>query len=258
MSGAVLAAVLFGLVVGSFLNVCIHRIPRGESVVAPRSRCPACAAPIRALDNIPLLSYLVLGGRCRSCGSRISPQYPAVEALTAVCFVAALSVFGLTPRGALAAAFLCALVVVTFVDLEHQIIPHAVTLPGIPVGLLGALLGSGPPPPEALIGCLAGAGFVYLVALYCEVILDREAMGMGDVNLVAVMGAFLGWRALVVAFLTATVSGSAVSLVLIGLRRRSRRDPIPFGPFLALGAAVALFVGEPVIQWYLHLLRPRG
>ncbi len=249
---------IFGLVVGSFLNVCIHRLPRGESVVAPRSRCPSCAAPIRALDNIPVLSYLALRARCRGCGARISPQYPAVEALTAVLFLAALARFGLAPRGLLAAAFLCALVVVTFVDLEHQIIPHAVTLPGIPLGLLGTFLGGGPSLPEALVGCLGGAGFVYLVALYCEVILDREAMGMGDVNLVAMMGAFLGWRALVVAFLTATVTGSAVSLALIGLRRRSRRDPIPFGPFLALGAAVALFVGEAVIRWYLGLLRPRG
>ena len=254
---AVVAGVL-GLIVGSFLNVCIRRLPQGESVVAPRSRCPACAAPIRALDNIPLLSYLVLRGRCRACRGRISPQYPAVEALTALLFLGALASFGTTPRGLLAAAFLCALIVVTFVDLEHQLIPHAVTLPGIPIGLLGAMLGGDPSLPEALIGCLGGAGFVYLVALYCEVILDREAMGMGDVNLVAMMGAFLGWRALIVAFLAATVSGSVVSLTLIALRRRSRRDPIPFGPFLALGAAVALFLGDALIQWYLGLLRPRG
>jgi len=252
-----LAAGVFGLVLGSFLNVCIHRMPRGESVVTPRSRCPACAAPIRALDNIPVLSYLVLRGRCRACGARISPQYPAVEALTAVLLVAALGAFGLTLRGFLAAAFLCALVVVTFVDLEHQIIPHAVTLPGIPLALLGSFLGGGPPLTEALIGCLGGAGFVYLVACYCEAILDREAMGMGDVNLVALMGGFLGWRALIVAFLTATVTGSAVSLALIGLRRRTRRDPIPFGPFLALGGATALFLGEALIGWYLGLLRLR-
>lgn len=252
------AAVMFGLVVGSFLNVCIHRLPQGQSVVTPRSRCPACGAAIRPLDNIPVLSYLVLRGRCRGCAARISPRYPAVEALTAALFVAALLAFGPTARGALAAALLCGLVVVTFVDLEHQIIPHAVTLPGIPLGLLAAFLGAGPPPADALIGSLAGAGFVYLVALYCEVILDREAMGMGDVNLVAMMGAFLGWRPLIVAFFTATVTGSAVSLALIGLRRRDRREPIPFGPFLALGGALALFAGEAFVQWYLGLLRPRG
>ena len=255
---AMLAAGMFGLVVGSFLNVCIYRIPRGESLVAPRSRCPGCGAPVRARDNIPLVSYLLLRGRCRSCAARISPQYPAVEALTAALFVAALGRFGLTPRGLLATAFLCGLVVATFVDLEHQIIPHAVTLPGIPLGLLGSLAGGGPPPPEALIGCLAGAGFVYLIALYCEIILGREAMGLGDVNLVAMLGAFLGWRALVVAFFLATVTGSVVSLALIALRRRDRKEPIPFGPFLALGGAAALFAGDAMVRWYLSLLAPRG
>ncbi len=253
-----LAAGMFGLVVGSFLNVCIYRLPRGQSVVTPRSRCPACGAPIRALDNVPVLGYLFLGGRCRGCRTRIPLRYPAVEGLTAALFGAALATFGLTPRGGLATAFLCGLVVVTFVDLEHQIIPHAVTLPGIPLGLLGTLAGGGPTLPEALIGCLAGAGFVYLIALYCEVILDKEAMGMGDVNLVAMMGAFLGWRPLLVAFLIATVTGSFVSLGLIGLGRRSRREPIPFGPFLALGGIVALFAGDALIQWYLSLLRSRG
>jgi leader peptidase (prepilin peptidase)/N-methyltransferase len=277
-----LAAGMFGLVVGSFLNVCIYRLPRGESIVAPRSRCPACGDPIRALDNIPVLSYLLLRGKCRNCGARISVQYPAVEALTAALFVAAVATFGPTLRGILAALFLCGLVVAALVDLEHQIIPHAVTLPGIPLGLLGAFLGSptvidmmqrfmdirpgilaaflsgSPPLPDAIIGCLAGAGFVYLTALYCEVILGREAMGLGDVNLVAMMGAFLGWRALVVAFFIATVGGSVVSLTLIGLRRRDRREPIPFGPFLALGAALALFWADPVLRWYGGLIGARG
>ncbi len=253
-----LAAGMFGLLVGSFLNVCIHRLPRGQSVVAPRSRCPACGEPIRALDNIPVLSYLLLRGQCRNCGAPISVQYPAVEALTAALFVAAVAAFGPTPRGILATLFLCGLVVAAFVDLEHQIIPHAVTLPGIPLGILGSLIGAGPSLLEALIGCLAGAGFVYLIALYCEVILGREAMGLGDVNLVAMMGAFLGWRALVVAFFIATVSGSVVSLALIGLRRRDRREPIPFGPFLALGGGLALFLADAVLRWYGGLIGVRG
>lgn len=261
------AAGMFGLVMGSFLNVCIHRLPRGESVVAPRSRCPQCAATIRALDNIPVLSYLALGGRCRACRARISPRYPLVEGLTAVCFAAAIGAFGPTLRGVLAAAFLSGLVVATFVDLDHMIIPFEVTLPGIPLGLLGAFLGAGPSFPDALIGCFAGAGFLHLVGVYSEMIVNwgagkeeewKEAMGPGDVHLAALIGAFLGWRSLIVAFLTATVTGSAVSLVLIGLRRRGRRDHIPFGPYLALGAAVALFFGEAAIRWYLGFLRPRG
>jgi len=266
--GAVMvAAGALGLIVGSFLNVCIHRLPRGESVVAPRSRCPHCATTIRALDNVPVLSYLVLGGRCRACGAAISPRYPVVEGLTAVCFAAAMGAFGPTLRGVLAAAFLAGLVLVAFVDLDHMIIPLEVTLPGIPLGLLGALLGAGPSFPDALIGCFGGAGFLHLVGVYSEMIVNwgaekteewKEAMGPGDVHLAALIGAFLGWRGLIVAFLTATVTGSAVSLTLIGLRRRTRRDHIPFGPYLALGAAVALFLGEAAVRWYLGFLRPRG
>ncbi len=267
MGPVMIVAALLGLVVGSFLNVCIHRLPRGESIVAPRSRCPACATPIRALDNVPVLSYLVLGGRCRACRTPISPRYPLVEALTAAGFAAALGAFGPTLRGALAAAFLCGLGVATFVDLDHMIIPSEVTLPGIPLGLLGAALGGGPPFPEALIGCLGGAGFLHLVGVYSETVVNwgvereeerKEAMGAGDVHLAAMMGAVLGWRGLIVAFLAATITGSAVSLVLIGLRRRGRRDHIPFGPYLALGGAIALFCGEALIRWYLGLLRPRG
>jgi leader peptidase (prepilin peptidase)/N-methyltransferase len=190
-----------------------------------------------------------------------------VEGLTAVCFAAAIGAFGPTLRGVLAAAFLSGLVVATFVDLDHMIIPFEVTLPGIPLGLLGAFLGAGPSFPDALIGCFAGAGFLHLVGVYSEMIVNwgagkeeewKEAMGPGDVHLAALIGAFLGWRSLIVAFLTATVTGSAVSLVLIGLRRRGRRDHIPFGPYLALGAAVALFFGEAAIRWYLGFLRPRG
>ncbi len=261
------AAVMFGLVFGSFLNVCIHRLPRGESVVAPRSRCPHCAAPIRALDNIPVLSYLVLRGRCRACGARISPRYPLVEGLTAIGFAAAIGAFGPTLRGVLAAAFLSGLVVASFVDMNHQIIPRAITFPGILVGLLGAALGAGPPVTDALVGCLAGAGFLYLVATAAEEIINwhvekeeewKPAMGAGDFDLAAMMGAFLGSRSLIVAFLIGTLTGSVAGLALIAMRRHEWGKHIPFGPYLALGAAVALFFGEAVVRWYLGLLRPRG
>lgn len=277
--GMAVVAVMFGLVVGSFLNVCIHRLPQGQSVVTPRSRCPACGTAIRPLDNIPVLSYLLLRGRCRACGAPISLLYPAVEALTAVLFVAALLAFGPTARAALAAVFLCGLVVVTFVDLEHQIIPHAVTLPGIPLGLLAAFFGAGPPFSDALIGCLAGAGFIYMIGHYAEHILyflhtrgiykvaepeaegeevDLAAMGLGDVNLAGMMGAFLGWRGLIAAFLVATLTGSVMSLALMGFGRLKRGQHVPFGPYLALGGGLALFAGEAAARWYLGLLRPRG
>jgi leader peptidase (prepilin peptidase)/N-methyltransferase len=264
---AMVAAVLVGLVVGSFLNVCIHRLPLGESVVAPRSRCPACRTTIRALENIPIVSYLALRGRCRTCGARISPRYPLVEALAAGCCVAAVAAFGPTLRAALAAGFLCLLVAATFVDLDHMLIPHALTLPWIPVALVGALLGAGPPLPDALIGALAGAGFVDLVGAYAEVFINwgvereedfKAAMGFGDVTLTAMMGAFLGWRALIVAFFIATLVGSIVGLARIALGRLAWGKHLPFGPFLALGGASTLFVGERILRWYLGLLRPGG
>jgi leader peptidase (prepilin peptidase)/N-methyltransferase len=249
-----LFAFLFGAMVGSFLNVCIHRLPKEESIVAPRSRCPACQSPIRAVDNIPLLSFLLLRGRCRSCGHPISWRYPLVEALTALLFVLTVSRFGVTLKAAFLLAFLCGLVVVSFIDLDHQIIPNAITLPGIPLGLIGGLLVREPPMLDRLIGTLAGAGFLYLVLFYGGVLYGQEAMGEGDLNLIALVGAFLGWKAVVVTILIACVVGSAVGLGLMALKRLGRRQHIPFGPFLALGAVVGLFWGERLLGWYLRFL----
>ncbi len=270
---------LLGLIVGSFLNVVISRLPQGESLVRPRSRCPTCGKPILAWDNIPLVSFLLLRGRCRACGTRIAWRYPVVELLTGLLFWLTVTRFGLGPSTPFLLFFLSTLVVVTFIDLEHQIIPHGLTLPAIPLGLLMSLLFHAPPFGEALAGAFAGAGLLYLVAVYGEVLLRKESMGGGDVNLIAAIGAFLGWKRMLLAlFLGAVFGALGGTLLLVGRKRREGAasrptsggesepadtkeggeptDPtrIPFGPFLALGAVVALFFGEELIRWYVNLL----
>jgi len=244
-----------GLVIGSFLNVCIHRLPKGESIVRPPSCCPACGIPIRWYDNVPIVSFLLLKGRCRGCRSRISWRYPLVEALTGSLFLLTVFRFGLSVRSIFLLIFICGLVVATFIDLDHEIIPHAVTLPGIPLGLIASLITRDPSPRDAAAGALVGAGLVYLVAVYAEVAFQRESMGGGDINLLAMIGAFLGWRQALLAFFLAVGAGACLSLLLIATGVLSRKDRIPFGPFLALGAVVALFGGDGLIDWYWRLLR---
>ena len=248
-------AFLFGSLVGSFLNVCIHRLPREESIVFPGSRCPACHIAIRPWDNIPILSFLLLRGRCRACGHPIAWRYPLVEGLTALLFAATVSRFGVTPLAATLLVFVAALTVITFIDLDHQIIPNIITLPGLPLGILAGLVLGEPPLLDRIIGALAGAGFLYLVLFYGSAFYGQDAMGEGDLNLIAMVGAFLGWKAVALTTLLACLFGSAVGLALIALRRLGRRQHIPFGPFLSLGAVVALFWGEELITWYLRLLR---
>jgi len=244
-------AFLFGTVVGSLLNVCIYRLPKEESIVAPRSRCPACQSPIHALDNIPLVSFALLRGRCRACGASIAWRYPLVEALTGILFALTVVRFGVTLQAAFLLTFLAGLIVISFIDLDHQIIPNVITLPGIPLGILTGFLFRDPPLLDRLIGALAGAGFLYLVLFYGGVLYGQEAMGEGDLNLIAMVGAFLGWKAVIVTILVGCLVGSAVGLSLIALRRLGRRQHIPFGPFLSLGAVVALFWGDRLIAWYL-------
>jgi leader peptidase (prepilin peptidase)/N-methyltransferase len=252
----VLAVFVFGATVGSFLNVCIYRLPLHLSIAFPRSYCPACQTTIRAYDNVPILSYLILRGRCRVCGTEISPRYPLVEALTGITAVAAFLHFGWQPELAVAFAFLCALIVVTFVDLDHQIIPDPVSLPGIVVGFLAATVTGDPGWQASLAGILLGGGILWAVAEGYQRLTGREGMGGGDIKLLAMIGAFLGWRAVPVTLLIGSLSGTVVGLSLILFQRQDSRTPIPFGPFLALGAACALFYGDALIAWYLNLTQP--
>lgn len=245
-----------GAMIGSFLNVCIWRLPREESIVFPPSHCPDCDAAIRPWDNVPIVSYLLLRGRCRACGAPISWRYPAVEALTGVMATALLWRFGLSPAFAVAAVFVAALIVISFIDLDHQIIPDEISLPGIVVGLVVAAVGYGPPLVDSAIGVLLGGGLLWAVAAGYAALTQREGMGGGDIKLLAMIGAFLGWRGVLVTVILGSLSGAVVGLALINLGGADRRVPIPFGPFLALGAVCALFCGDALIDWYLSFAFP--
>jgi leader peptidase (prepilin peptidase)/N-methyltransferase len=250
-----LAVFLFGALVGSFLNVCIHRLPLGQSVVFPASHCPHCEQPIPPYDNIPIVSYLVLRGRCRRCAAPISSRYPFVEALAGIAAVASVGAFGLTPHGVLTFAFLCALLVITFVDFDYQIIPDAISLPGIAVGLAAALVLGDPTWMASLIGILLGGGLLWGVAEAYHWLTGREGMGGGDIKLLAMIGAFLGWQAVPVTLMIASLSGTVIGVGLMLVQQRDGRTAIPFGPFLALGGTVALFWGDALIAWYLGAAR---
>ena len=247
------SALCFGAVIGSFLNVCIRRLPAGESIVYPPSHCLGCGAPIHSWDNIPLLSYLLLRGRCRSCGGRISARYPAVEGLTALAFAVLLYRFGLTGSFAVGALFVAALIVITFIDIDYQIIPDVITLPGIVVGLLLSVCGLGPSIRDSILGALLGGGLLYAVAVGYHAWTGREGMGGGDVKLLAMIGAFLGWQNVLVTLIIGSFSGTLIGTALILGRGVDARVPIPFGPFLAIGATCAMFCGDLLIDWYLHL-----
>lgn len=241
---------LTGLAVGSFLNVCIWRLPRGQSIVRPRSRCPHCGEGIGARDNIPLVSYLLLRGRCRRCRKSISRRYPAVEALTGALAVICFLAFGLTAQAAVLFVLFCLLVVVSFADLDRMIIPDKVTLPGIVLGLaLNAVIA-----PRSiggfLLGAVVGAAALYVVAILGELLFKKESMGGGDIKLAAMVGAFVGWRGVLLALFFAVLVGAMVgiSLMIVGLKKR--REHIPFGPFIALGTIAVVFCGESMVDVY--------
>jgi leader peptidase (prepilin peptidase) / N-methyltransferase len=243
---------IVGLCVGSFLNVCIYRLPREESVQGPASHCPSCWAPLKWYDNIPVFSYLVLRGRCRRCGLRISPMYPLVELITAVMFVTAYAVFG--PGWVLAARLIfgCAMIVLFVIDLQHHILPNAITLPGIVVGLAFSLIA----PPgchDALIGAMLGAGILFAIAEGYYRLRGIEGMGMGDVKMLAMVGAFLGWELMLVTLLLSTLLGTIVGVGIITARRGDMKYALPFGTFLAVAAVTAGFVGDSFVHWYVSL-----
>ncbi len=249
----VAAAALFGLLVGSFLNVLIHRLPREESIVHPGSHCPACGAPIRPLDNMPVLSWLLLGGRCRACGAPISARYPLVELGNGALWAAA---FWKAPSWVdfASGAFLCsACLALAWIDADVQLLPDAITLPGIAVGLLLSFLSLQRTPRQALLGAAIGAGSLYLVGWTWSKLRDVDAMGLGDVKMLGMIGAFLGsWGVFLTVFF-ASVLGSLVGLFLILARRGGLRTAIPFGVFLAIGAVAAYFFGVPLLSGYRSL-----
>lgn len=238
---------LAGAAVGSFLNVCIARIPEGLSIVSPGSRCPHCGHPICYRDNIPVIAYLLLRGKCRDCRRRISPRYLLVEILTAALAWFLFRKFGLTPAFFAVFVFICALIVVTFIDLDQQIIPHVITLSGIPIFSLLAVLFMGLSAVDAFLGVMIGAGILYFVAVYYEALTGREGMGGGDVNLLAMLGAFLGWKSLLFILLVSSLLGAVVGVAIILIKGKDMRYAVPFGPFLCAAAVLYLFFGTDLI-----------
>jgi leader peptidase (prepilin peptidase)/N-methyltransferase len=267
-------AFALGACIGSFLNVCIYRLPEDESVVSPGSRCPHCGAPIGWRDNIPILSWLLLGARCRACRAPIAARYPLVEAATGGLAALAFGVFGPSAAAVVAFAFTAALLLITFVDLDHLFIPDEVSLPGIGLGIAAAFLPGGVAPLDAVAGAMLGGGMLWAVAWVYERLTGVEGMGFGDVKLLAMIGAFLGWQAIPAVVVIASLTGSLAGLARIFtrrgrqrmrrvaqclgpgavpsfVRRTARRTEIPFGPFLALGAVVALYRPSVTVPWHL-------
>ncbi|HOJ51656.1 MAG TPA: prepilin peptidase [Syntrophales bacterium] len=244
-------AFILGAIVGSFLNVCISRLPMGESIVKPPSHCPTCGARIFWYDNIPIFSYLFLRGRCRRCHTPISYRYPLVELVSALGAVAVWAQFGPGVEGAIAFVFFCTLIVVSFIDLEHQIIPHVITLPGIPIFLMVGVGVMGVKLTDALIGLAAGIAALHLIAVYYEAITGIEGMGGGDVNLAGLIGAFFGWQSLPLVLFSAAFFGACLGLIFMVFKGRNLRQAIPFGPFLSLGALIYLFFGRALWGFFL-------
>lgn len=260
----------FGAMIGSFLNVVIHRVPREESIVFPNSRCPSCATAIRPYDNVPVLSWLALRGRCRSCRSPIAKRYPAVEALTAVLFALVLLRDGVSIVLLPDLIFVAALVALVFIDAEHMILPDVITLPGFGLALVArvllpnldglSILANGVLQgwPDwavslvgTLLGALAGGGMLWLLGWLWERLRGVEAMGLGDVKMMFAVGAYLGWPLTILTLFLAVLAGSVVGISLMIWRRdRDMQMLLPFGIFLGTGAVIALLAGRPIIDWY--------
>jgi len=269
-------AFAFGLVIGSFLNVCIVRLPRDRSIVNPPSHCPVCRTPIRFYDNIPIISFLLLRAKCRSCGEPISWRYPLVELMNGLLYAWTVREFAVGGEAFLIMAFCSSLIVITFIDLDHQIIPDIITLPGMLVGLAFAPLFMYPladPLPfhlgglvphagpyltgflNSLIGLFLGAAPLFAIGWTWEKLRHVEAMGGGDVKFMGMVGSFFGWKGALLTIMLGAIAGSVVGVLLITLKRHTLEKVIPFGPFLAAGALTTAFYGPDIISWYLGLIR---
>jgi leader peptidase (prepilin peptidase) / N-methyltransferase len=248
---------IFGAVLGSFLNVCVHRVPLGKSIVYPSSHCPFCEKPIRWFDNVPILSYVILLGKCRDCSRKIPLRYPIVELLSALSGVVLLMFFDRGPVFFVYWMFVLSLIAVSFIDIETQEIPDIITLPGILIGIV--LITAFNPAVkdsrlaaffDSLLGVLAGGGVMFLMGFFGEMIFRREALGGGDVKLMAMVGAFLGWKLVIIAFFLAPFFGAGVGIFM---RIRFNSEVIPYGPYLAIASIISLLWGNDIISYLLPL-----
>ncbi len=241
-----------GLALGSFANVCIYRLPRNESVISPGSHCASCNSPVRSVDNIPVLSYLILRGKCRTCGQRFSALYPAIEVVTALLFTAVYLRFGLTWECLVFAVVIPALVVVAAIDIQEQIIPDLITLPGIAFGLICGTYLNGFW--DSLIGLLVGGGSFLLIAELYFRLRGNVGMGGGDIKYIAAVGALLAWQKVIVVIFLASLAGAMIGIIGIGFKKLDFLSKIPFGPFLVLGTLAAIFFGDEIISLYLGMV----
>ncbi len=245
-------AFIFGAVVGSFLNVCIYRIPENKSIVKPRSFCPHCQNPVRFYDNIPIFSFMILRAKCRDCGAGISWRYPLVELLTGVMALLLFLKFGLSLNFLVFFVFTTVLIIITFIDLDHQIIPDVLSLPGIPVFFLAAVFIVKVPWLEALIGLLVGGGVLFAIAFGYEFFTKREGMGGGDIKLLAMIGGFFGWKSLIFVILTSSLAGAVIGVAAMIIQKKDTKYAIPFGPFLSAAAVAYIFFGESFLNLILY------
>ena len=241
---------IFGSCIGSFLNVCIYRVPNSKSIVYPPSACPGCNTPIRFYDNIPIISFLLIRGKCRSCQAVISIRYPLVELMAGLFAVCAFLKFGLTIEALISYIFIASLIVITFIDIDHRIIPDAISLPGIPIGFAASFFSPVITYLESLIGILVGGGSLLLVAWVYGLITHKEGMGGGDIKLLAMIGAFVGWQGVLLTIFLSSAIGTLCGLLVMIRSRKNMKLAIPFGPFLAMGAMIHIFFGNELIFWY--------
>lgn len=243
---------VFGAVVGSFLNVCIYRIPAEQSIVSPPSSCPKCGRRIRWYENIPMISYLLLRGRCSACRTVISLRYPLVEGLTGGLFVLIFWYFGSSAPTLVYWLLAAALVTITFIDLDHQIIPDVISLPGIAVGFVCSFFIPWLTWLDSLLGIVVGGGSLLLVAWGYEKLTGREGMGGGDIKLLAMLGAFLGWQSVLPIIFLSSLAGTLIGVPIMLIQKGDAKLAIPFGPFLCFAAIVYLLWGQIIIRWYLN------
>ena len=246
---------LIGLCIGSFLNVCIYRLPESKSIVHPRSMCPNCDTRIPFYDNIPLFSYLWLKGKCRRCKVKISMRYPMVELLGGLVALGTYLRFGLTIETLIYYVFIAALLVVTFIDLDHRIIPDVITLPGIPICFAASFALPSITYKDALLGILVGGGSLFLVAWVYTILTKKEGMGGGDIKLLAMMGAIVGWQGVLFTIFVASLVGTLAGFAVMLQSRKGMKLAVPFGPFLSIGSITYIFFGTELVTWYLNLLR---
>jgi leader peptidase (prepilin peptidase) / N-methyltransferase len=272
------AVFLFGLLIGSFLNVCIVRIPAGKSIVLPASACPKCGAPIKPYDNIPVVSYLLLGGKCRGCRTKISPMYPLVELLNGALYLVCYLAFGMTIETLKWSIFSSLLLILVFTDLRERILPDVINYTGFAIALVLSLFvppsdGSAQwianhyfafPPPmpvislaDAIFGAAFGSGILWIISEGYFRLRKREGMGLGDVKMMLMAGAFLGLKRTVLTILLGSILGSIIGVAFIAIRRKGTDYELPFGTFLGAGALIVVFYGTPFVNWYMSLLRVR-